>query len=139
MTVDLAIDPPFGSVGRAFRRAGEPHKGYYGFAPADTWTPNVNLYESEVCYLVCVDLAGIEKSEIDVVVHEQRLRLTGRREVPIRDAPDECRPRVRIHLMEIDHGAFSREVELPADVNKEQITATQKNGLLWIELPKTEG
>ena len=38
--------------------------------------------------------------------------------------------------MEIDHGAFSREVELPHDVDKERINAVYREGMLWIELPK---
>jgi len=45
-------------------------------------------------------------------------------------------PRYRVHLMEIDHGKFSREVELPNDIHHEQINATYRNGMLWIELPK---
>jgi len=44
--------------------------------------------------------------------------------------------RVRIHLMEIDHGGFCREVELPEDVDKDRIAANYRNGMLWIELPK---
>ena len=43
--------------------------------------------------------------------------------------------RVRIHLMEIDHGGFCREVELPEDVDKDRIAANYRNGMLWIELP----
>ena len=44
--------------------------------------------------------------------------------------------RVRIHLMEIDHGSFCREVELPEDVDRDRIAANYRNGMLWIELPK---
>ena len=45
--------------------------------------------------------------------------------------------RVRIHLMEIDHGSFCREVELPEDVDRDRIVANYRNGMLWVELPKT--
>jgi HSP20 family molecular chaperone IbpA len=38
--------------------------------------------------------------------------------------------------MEIDHGPFVREVELPDDIDHEAIRATYRVGLLWIELPK---
>jgi HSP20 family molecular chaperone IbpA len=38
--------------------------------------------------------------------------------------------------MEIDHGPFARNVELPSDVHHEQISASYRNGLLWIEIPK---
>ncbi len=135
MTVKFGNEQSFGKYGQMGKL--DPfHKGFFGVPPADTWTPNVNLYESDSCYMVCVDLAGVEKDNIDVVVHNQRMRLTGRREVPARQASDECNERIRIHLMEIDHGNFSREVELPADVDQDKIVAAFENGLLWIELPK---
>ncbi len=41
-----------------------------------------------------------------------------------------------MHLMEIDHGSFARDVELPQDVHHEQINARYRDGMLWIELPK---
>jgi HSP20 family protein len=139
MKINVASESDFGNIARHLGKLDPFHKGYYGFVPSDTWTPNVNLYESETCYLVCVDLAGVEKKQIEVTVHNARLKLTGRRETPdnqntvAQDAP----PRLKVHLMEIDHGNFSREVELPADVNQSRIAASFNNGLLWIELPKT--
>lgn len=117
-------------------------KGYYNFATRETWTPPVNLYENEYAYIVCVDLAGVAKEAIELKVHQQRLSIRGIRPVPA--CPDEeftsgqpgVATRLRVHLMEIDHGAFGREVELPLDVQQERITAVYRNGLLWIELPK---
>ena len=41
--------------------------------------------------------------------------------------------------MEIDHGAFCREVELPDDVDRERIAANYLNGMLWIEIPEEVG
>lgn len=134
MTVKLASESHPGSAGRPF--GGGYSKSFFGFPPAETWTPNVNLYESDVCYLVCVDLAGVAKEDIEVTVQQQRLRLTGQRNVPAKASDDPCNVRPRVHLMEIDHGRFSREVELPADVDQKRIAAMFDNGLLWIELPK---
>lgn len=136
MTIKLVPEPSFGHLIRQLAKLDPFHKGYFGFSPSDTWTPNVNLYESDRCYLVCVDLAGVQKEQIEVVVHDQRLKLTGKRDVPLKSPTEECKNRVRIHLMEIDHGSFSREVELPADVDQNHISASFINGLLWIELPK---
>jgi HSP20 family protein len=122
-------------------------KGYYNFYPSETWTPNVNLYETAIGYLVCVDLAGVDKEKIDVEVADGRLRLRGRREVPAcADATEggsepgrdgEQPARVRVHLMEIDHGSFAREVELPQGVDRNRISAQYRNGMLWVEIPKT--
>lgn len=150
--VELAPDQPFGHVQRQMNKLmDQMQKGFFTFSPNETWTPNVNLYENEGSYVVCVDLSGVVKEEIDLQVHRQTLTLRGRREVPTqpRDGVDPpaptaatapgaapAAPRYRVHLMEIDHGHFSREVELPDDVESDRIHATYRNGLLWIELPK---
>jgi HSP20 family protein len=115
-------------------------KGYYNFLPSEVWTPNVNLYETESAYSVCVDLAGVDKDKIDITVNEQRLTLRGQRlmpQCPATAGQEQQEPsRPRVHLMEIDHGAFAREVELPRDVVTERINARYVDGMLWIELPK---
>jgi HSP20 family protein len=139
MTVEVASEPPFGSVARQMNKlVDQMNKGYYNFLPNETWTPSVNLYETETAYVVCVDLAGVDKEKIDLTVVDQRLRLRGARAVPIQpDGESEMQnKRVKVHLMEIDHGGFSREVELPHDVEHDKINANYRNGMLWIELPK---
>ena len=132
--------PPFGNLARQMGKLVDQfQKGYYNFMPSETWTPNVNLYETETAYLVCVDLAGVDKEKIELVVSEQRLKLKGARPVPTNpdsDEPDHEGRRVKVHLMEIDHGSFAREVELPCDVAEDRIVATYRNGMLWVELPK---
>src|SRR4029077_4899257 len=108
-------------------------KGYYNFMPSESWTPNVNLYETESAYLVCVDLAGVDKEKIDLTVVDQRLKIRGSRQVPGKPETEEGDiqgRRVRVHLMEIAHGAFSREVELPNDVANDKIIATHRSGML---------
>lgn len=140
MPVETATEMPFRSLASQMNKMMEGmNKGYYGFRPNEPWQPNVNLYESDSAYHVCVDLAGVDKEKIDLVVQDGRLVLKGSRGMP---APGEQRPadpqskRLRIHLMEIDHGPFSREVELPEDAQPEKIGANYRNGLLWVEVPK---
>jgi HSP20 family protein len=139
MSVDTAPEPPFGNLARQMGKMMEQlQKGYYNFCPTDTWTPSVNLYETESAYVVCVDLAGVDKDKIDIELLGQKLTLRGNRAVPMPDSIDENSGKVRVHLMEIDNGSFCREVELPVDVSTEEINATYQNGLLWIELPKAK-
>lgn len=141
MSVKLASESSFSHHARQLGKSTDAmNKGYFGFLPADSWAPNVNLYETQTSYVVCVDLAGVDRAAIDLVVQQQRLRLKGKRAVPLKDqhrpVEDGGPRRVKVHLMEIDHGDFSREVELPADVEQEAIVASFENGLLWIDLPK---
>ena len=143
MPMETASEPNFATVQRQMQRLMEQmQKGFFNFCPSETWTPNVNLYESDTAYIVCVDLAGVDKEKIEVVVADQKLTLRGARLVPTMPENDghhasgEHHPKLRVHVMEIDHGPFCREVELPADVDRDGIEAAHRNGLLWIELPK---
>ena len=151
MSMTAAAELPYNPMRQPGKLAEQMQKAF--FSLNETWTPNVNLYENSTSYLVCVDLAGVEKEKIDVEVADQRLKLRGVRAVPQCEEGMEgrggeereatCTPaatgtakRIRVHLMEIDHGAFAREVELPPDADRESITANYRNGLLWIEIPK---
>ncbi len=142
MSIKTASEPSFPNVQRQMQRLMEQmQKGFYNFCPSETWTPNVNLYESDTAYIVCVDLSGVDKDKIDVLVSDQKLTLRGSRLVPLppsaTNGNSESHPgKMRVHVMEIDHGQFCREVDLPADVVHEQIGAVHLNGLLWIEIPK---
>jgi HSP20 family protein len=105
-----------------------------GFSPTDAWRPSVNLYESEAAFLVCVDLAGMEQSQIEVQVDKGHLVVRGRRQSPV---PPEGEKAIAVHLMEIDHGTFCRTLEIPASVAEKKIAATYTQGMLWITLPKS--
>lgn len=98
-----------------------------------TWQPAINAYRCENCIRVCVDLAGVERSRIDLTVEPERLIVRGLREVP---EPTHAEGRaVQLLVMEIDYGPFEREVRLPVLVDIEKVHAEQRNGLLWISLP----
>jgi HSP20 family protein len=139
LTLRLAEKSFGGSHGSASKFLEQIHaKGFYGFFANESWTPNVNLYETDAGYLVCVDLSGVDKEKIELEAVDGRLTIRGTRPVPVcEESPGEAQnTRVRIHLMEIDHGAFARDVELPENVRHDQIVARYSNGMLWIELPK---
>lgn len=97
------------------------------------WRPALNVYRCEQCLSVCVDLAGVEKAEIDLQIEPRRLLIRGKRRAPEPDGAGN--KMVQILAMEIDAGPFAREVALPVEVEAERISAEQKNGFLWIYLP----
>lgn len=103
------------------------------YCPTDAWSPSVNLYEDETSFHVVADLAGVSRQSIDLRVEEGKLLLSGERLTP---RPEDATGLLRMHLMEIDHGAFCRELPIPQTVDTNQIAATYRNGLLWIKLPK---
>ena len=98
-----------------------------------TWQPAINAYRCDKCIRVCVDLAGVERSRIDLTVEPERLIVRGVRDVP---EPTHAEGRaVQLLAMEIDYGPFERTVELFDEVDVEKVHAEQTNGLLWIDLP----
>lgn len=98
-----------------------------------TWRPAINAYRCGGCVAICVDLAGVDRKQIDLRVEPQRLLIRGHRQPPEPERKD-CRAE-QVLMMEVDYGPFEREVVLPAEIEPAQVTAEQKNGLLWIYLP----
>jgi len=97
------------------------------------WSPAVNVYRCDSCVVVCVDLAGVESKTVQLKIESQRLSIQGTREAP--EPRGHGNKPVQILAMEIDYGAFERELLLPADVDPAKASAEHDNGLLWIYLP----
>jgi HSP20 family protein len=109
---------------------------YHRFCPGDAWAPAVNFYEGPDGYCVVVELAGVPTETIDLRIEEGRMMISGQREVP---EPPGCSGSVRVRMMEIDHGRFSRKLDLPDDVDVDasvNLSANYSNGFLWIQLPR---
>ncbi len=109
---------------------------YHRFSPSDAWTPAVNFTEGRDSYGVVVDLAGVQVDTIDLRIEAGVMVVSGRREVP--ESPAGPGPG-RVHLMEIDHGRFSRTIDLPEDVDVDAAanqSASYNNGFLYIQLPR---
>jgi HSP20 family protein len=99
----------------------------------ETWQPAINAYRCAQAMVVCVELAGVDRERIDLQVEPRRLLLKGYRQPP---EPEKSSDKpVQVLVMEIDYGPFEREVVLPSEVDPDQVTAEQRNGLLWIYLP----
>ena len=107
--------------------------GLAGFQTVHRWKPPINAYRCDKCLRVCVDLAGVDRSEIELELQPDRLILRGNRTLPEPD--DAHNPAMQVLAMEIDHGEFEREIALPAGVDRRRIRAEQQNGMLWIYLP----
>ena len=115
---------------------------FFRFSSGAAWEPSLNLYETEDCYVACVDIAGMNGDEIEVNVEMRVLILSGKRQHPcmpdfadMENLPETLRE-CSVHLMEIETGDFRREVDIPGDVNIGNITANYHHGFLWIVMPK---
>jgi HSP20 family protein len=98
-----------------------------------SWSPAINAYRCREGFVICVDLAGVDRSHIDLSVEPRRVSIRGRRLPP---EPLETEgPPLQVLALEIDHGPFEREIVLLEEIEPNEVQAEQRNGLLWIHLP----
>lgn len=97
------------------------------------WQPAINAYRCETCIRICVELAGVDRSQIDLQIEPRRVWIRGERATP--EPKDEAGRILQTIAMEIDYGPFVRSVKLTAEIDVEKANATQENGFLWICLP----
>lgn len=97
--------------------------------------PRIDLMESDRAVLIRVELAGVTGQQIHLLLNQNRHSLTIRGHRPSNNNMFE--ERFRAHLLEIDEGAFSREIVLPeANYAFAKMSAGFKNGILTIVIPK---
>jgi HSP20 family protein len=106
---------------------------FAGFRSPVAWQPSVNAYRCEHCLRICVDLAGVDRQAIELVLAPGRLTISGQRALP--EPSRQEGHAMQVLAMEIDHGPFERLIELPRNVDPARVTAEQRNGMLWITLP----
>lgn len=103
------------------------------FRATPCWTPAINVYRCADRFVVCVDLAGVNKQDLSVQAEARRLRISGQRLPP--EPQTEPREPIQVLVMEIDYGRFEREFRLSQEIDPERAAAEQRDGWLWIQLP----
>jgi len=102
--------------------------------PVTSWTPPINAFRCKEGILVCIDLAGVDRSQFEIHLEPRRIMIRGYRATP---EPDRRKHQsLRVLAMEIDYGMFQREMSLPLEIDAEQTIVEPHDGLFWITLPK---
>src|SRR5215475_14428163 len=115
----------FDDAGRGWRSDSEP-------AATTSWSPAVDIFETEGEIVVKAELPGMERKDITLNLEKNVLTLKGERRFE-KETKDE-----NYHRIERSYGAFSRAFAIPATVDEEHISAEYKDGVLKIALPKKE-
>jgi HSP20 family protein len=98
-----------------------------------TWTPSVDIYESENHSLVLkAELPDVAKEDIDLRVENNTLTISGTKKM------DKEVKEQQYHRIERVYGSFSRTFTLPPTVDAGKIGAEFKNGVLTVTLPLRE-
>ena len=96
------------------------------------WSPPVDVKETDDSFTINADIPGLNKKEVNVNVANGIVSISGERKF------DEKKESDNYHYRERQYGSFSRTFNIPDSVKEDDISASFKNGILTIELPKTE-
>ena len=99
---------------------------------SDSWWPAVDVRETGDALFLHVELPGLSKKDIQVSLEGALLTITGERTL---ENPDN---KATFHRLERRYGKFSRSFRLPGRFDGGKVKARFENGLLTLELPKTE-
>ena len=101
-------------------------------ASTTTWSPAVDIFETEGEIVVKAELPGMDRKDITLNLEKNVLTLKGERRFE-RETKEE-----NYHRIERSYGGFSRSFSIPVIVDEEKIRADYQEGVLRIVLPKKE-
>jgi HSP20 family protein len=112
-----------------FFRGGAGEEGSWGHS---TWTPPVDIYETDDALVFQADLPGVAKDEVSIEVHNNTLNLRGERKHDAAVTED------HYHRVERAYGPFQCSFVVPTMVDQEKVQASYHEGVLELCLPKLE-
>jgi HSP20 family protein len=103
-------------------------------ADLDTWSPAVDIYESEEAFHLTAELPGVSLANVRIEVTGGAVTLSGERPFPPPGLKkEECQ------RLEGGYGSFARSFSLPMPVVGDGVRAALKDGVLRVTLPKAAG
>ncbi|WP_440223527.1 Hsp20/alpha crystallin family protein [Dokdonella sp. MW10] len=94
------------------------------------WAPRVDIREDEKRFVILADIPGVDASAIEINMDKGILSIKGERKA---ETGENSGTFTRV---ERSQGAFHRRFALPDSADAETITATGRNGVLEISIPK---
>ncbi len=91
--------------------------------------PKVEVKENGKSYSVAVELPGLDEKDVKVEIENDVLTISGEKKVEQTDD--------KTHYSERSYGSFTRAFTLPADADRNGITAQFAKGVLTLEIAKT--
>ena len=87
-----------------------------------TWCPPTDVYETDDCVVVKVEIAGMEEPDFAISLDGKKLTISGVRRDPA--------AKLGYQQMEILYGHFETDVHLARAIDEDKIEAVYQNGFL---------
>jgi len=99
--------------------------------PMQTFMPQFEVRETNDAYIFKADMPGVRDEDLDITMAQNRLTVSGRREMMERDESD------RYYAVERAYGSFTRTFTLPTDIDVAHVDAELRDGVLTLKVPKS--
>ena len=96
------------------------------------WGPPVDIFEKQDRLVIRTEIPGVEMEDMDVRIENGVLTLHGERKQDTEVKEENA------YRMERIYGTFTRSFTLPTTVDSAKVTATYKDGVLEVSVPKAE-
>ncbi len=95
------------------------------------YVPRVDIYETDDEVQVIADMPGVDEKSVDITLEKNVLSIYG---YVGSDKPDNY----NLAYAEYEMGDYERKFTLSDEIDRDKITASAKDGVLHITLPKAE-
>ena len=95
------------------------------------WSPALDLYQNSDNLVAVIELPGMRKEDIEISLHDGTLTIAGERKSSSSNGEKAERSERYV-------GSFRRSISLPARVDTSKVSATYRDGILTVTLPKAE-
>lgn len=99
--------------------------------PARIFVPDADIYESEDVLTVILEMPGVAKDNVKVGVEDGVLTVEGQLDLSKYEG-------LRPLYTEYNIGHYARSFQLSSKIDQNKITASMKDGVLSLTLPKVE-
>lgn len=135
MPARFDIFEPLNRIRSEFDRIFDDFTARPGTAPLarrmfGTDLPPLAMTQTDGGYKLTAELPGLEPANVEITVTDQSIRIAGEKKESREEKERDC------FVSERRYGAFERVIELPADVDRDSIAASFKNGVLTLEMKR---
>jgi HSP20 family protein len=117
---------------RYTRAVGQPQAGSQEVVATGDWAPRVDIAETDKAFVIKAEIPEVNKEDVKVTVYNGVLTIRGERKQEKEESGK------KYHRVERHYGSFTRNFTLPDNVDETQIKALFKDGMLNLQIQKTE-
>lgn len=112
--------------------SGAPRSGGHEAIATGDWAPRVDISETDSEFEIKAEIPDVNKEDVKVTVDNGVLTIKGEKK---QEKEEEGK---KFHRIERHYGCFVRSFTLPDNVDETKIKATFKDGMLNLQIQKSE-